>query len=74
MSFDATGTAGITQTASDSAMVGGVNTVTGLVNGQGGSFLFTATSNGTVTFTPKYRVDGNKATFLSHSIIVQVFG
>jgi len=48
--------------------------VANLPNGQSSSFLFTATSSGTVTFTAKYRVDGNTATFLSHSITVQVFG
>jgi hypothetical protein len=72
MSFEASG-AGISQAASDSAMVGGGYAEKELAIGQSGSFLFTAGSTGTVTFTAKYKVDAGTGTFLSHSITAQVF-
>jgi hypothetical protein len=76
MSFDATstGAAGITQTASDNAMAGGSAELANSQYGQSGTFVFTATGTGTVTFTGKYRRIANTATFNSNSITVQVFG
>jgi hypothetical protein len=75
MSFDAssTGSAGITQSASDSTATGTDTGVAGQPNGTGGAFLFTAAGTGTVTFTAKYRRISNTATFHTHSIFVQVF-
>ncbi|MDO9185142.1 MAG: hypothetical protein Q7W13_03950 [Bacteroidia bacterium] len=67
MSFDASG--GLTMTASDTYAVG--TFAGGGPLGLSSSFLFTA--NGNTTFTPKYRVLGNMASYLYSSIIVQVF-
>jgi hypothetical protein len=68
----ASGSPGITHTASDSDVAGGAATVAGLNQGSSASFAFTATGTGTVDFTGKYRVDANTGTFSNSSIIVQV--
>ncbi len=71
MSVSATG--GLVIVASDTFMAGGGATVASVPQGASAAQVFTATSTASTTFTAQYRQDANTATFLTSTIIVQVF-
>jgi len=76
MSFDATGTAVLSPadtSASDNTMIGIAKVAGGMPVGMSGTFLYTVTTGGTVTFTGKYGADASTATFHRHRIVVQVY-
>jgi hypothetical protein len=74
MSFDASGVAGVTNTASDTTAVGSPADSALLLYTSGATFAFTATGSGTLTVTAKYRRIANTATFNAHNITVMVVG
>jgi hypothetical protein len=77
MSFDATGSVTHTATGSSSTnAIGGRAGAAGVAStfASSGSFVLTASSTGTATFTGKYRTSGNvNCTWNVHTILVEVY-